>query len=333
MNKRWAGWSVAALLTVCVVGALGTRPAAPARAASGTVSVLYAGSLVAVNEHKVGPAFTQATGYTYQGEGGGSVALANLIKGRVKTPDVFESADPAVNTVNLAGAKNGNYVSWYFVFARTRLVIGFNPRSRFAHALQDAQAGRIPWYEVLTRPGIRIGRTDPLLDPKGYRTLLMAQLAARYYHFIGLEQRIFGAAENTAQIFPEQTLVARLQTGQLDAGVFYLNEAVEQHLPYINLPSAIDLGEPAYAATYKTARVVTPDGKAHVGAPILYTVTIPRTVRDEAGAEAFVRFVVSGAGLRLYEADGVLPATLLVGGNVAAVPSSLSTLAHGRVAG
>lgn len=332
MNRMTTRWIVAlsvAALAGCMCGA---RSAAPARAASGAVNVLYAGSLIAVNEHKVGPAFTNATGYTYQGQGGGSVALANLIKARVRTPDVFESADPSVNIDDLAGAKNGNYVSWYFVFARTRLVIGFNSHSRFASAFRAAQAGRIPWYKVLERPGMRLGRTDPKLDPKGYRTILMAQLAARYYHAVGLEKSILGTPENTAQIFPEETLVARLQTGQLDAGIFYLNEAIEQHLPYINLPSAIDLGAPADAGIYKTARYTTPDGKVHVGAPILYTITIPRTARNLAGAEAFVRFVVKGDGLKLYKADGVLPSTVLVGGNVAAVPAALSGLARGRVA-
>lgn len=298
-----------------------------ARAASGVVNVIYAGSLVAVNEHRVGPAFDKATGYTYQGEGAGSVAIANEIKAHLRTPDVFISADPAINLKNLGGAANGSYVSWYFVFARTRLVIGFSPKSRFASQLTAAQQGKIAWYKVLSLPGFRLGRTDPRLDPKGYRTLMMAQLATSYYK-VPIQPMVFGTAENANQIFPEQTLVARLATGQLDAGIFYLNEAVEQHLPYINLPSAIDLGDLAKAKAYAHATYVA-KGKVTRGGPILYTVTIPSTVKNEVGAEAFVRFIVQGAGLGLYTADGVLPTGVLVGGDATAVPTGLRGLIQG----
>src|SRR5713101_6401578 len=80
-----------------------------ASASKGTVSVFYAGSVVQLMERDVGPAFGRATGYTYQGEGKGSVALANIIKDRLRAPDVFISADPRVNDL-LTGPENGNLV-------------------------------------------------------------------------------------------------------------------------------------------------------------------------------------------------------------------------------
>src|SRR5438552_17530247 len=89
----------------------------PTAAAKSKVAVAYAGSLVSLMEKKVGPAFTQATGYPYQGEGKGSSALANEIKGKLSFPDIFISASPAVNTT-LMGAANGNYVSWDVPFIR-----------------------------------------------------------------------------------------------------------------------------------------------------------------------------------------------------------------------
>src|SRR5579884_2475388 len=59
-----------------------------AHAASGTVNVFYAGSLVNLNENLIGPAFAAGTGYTYQGQSAGSLAIANQIKGKLATPDV-----------------------------------------------------------------------------------------------------------------------------------------------------------------------------------------------------------------------------------------------------
>src|SRR5215469_9075964 len=89
---------------------------------AGSVQVLYAGSLTRLFEKSFGPAFQAATGFTFQGEGRGSVAIANLIKGQVKTPDIFISADPKVNE-SLQGDANGNHVSWWVPFAGTEMVI------------------------------------------------------------------------------------------------------------------------------------------------------------------------------------------------------------------
>src|SRR5713226_997368 len=58
---------------------------------SGTVLVLYAGSLVATMENGLGPAFGRTLGYEFQGEGKGSLALANEIKDKLRQPDVFIS--------------------------------------------------------------------------------------------------------------------------------------------------------------------------------------------------------------------------------------------------
>jgi molybdate/tungstate transport system substrate-binding protein len=58
----------------------------------GKVFVMYAGSLVKVFEGVIGPAFQNETGYTFVGEGKGSVQAANMIKDGFRNPDVFVSA-------------------------------------------------------------------------------------------------------------------------------------------------------------------------------------------------------------------------------------------------
>src|SRR5579872_4495278 len=137
-------------------GGTTTASGTPTPTAKGNVSVLYAGSLVNLMEKKIGPAFTQATGYPFQGEGKGSTALANEIKGHLRTPDIFISADANVDK-SLMGASNGNYVSWYVPFIRTSLVIGYNPNSKFAADFQAAAHGSKPWYQVLEESGLRLG--------------------------------------------------------------------------------------------------------------------------------------------------------------------------------
>jgi molybdate/tungstate transport system substrate-binding protein len=176
------------------------------------------------------------------------------------------------------GAANGNYVSWYINFARSEMVIGYNPNSRFASDFQAAASGTKPWYQVLEESGLRLGRTDPILDPKGQATIYLMELAEKYYNQPGLAQKILGANENTSQIFPEEELVARLGAGQLDAGFFYINEAKAAHIPYIILPDQINLGNPSLDSTYATATWTNPQTKAvSKGGPIIFTLTIPST--------------------------------------------------------
>ena len=314
---------IALVLVACGGSTTGSGNATATPAVKNKISVLYAGSLVNLMEKKIGPAFQQATGYPFEGEGKGSTALANEIKGHLRTPDIFISADANVDK-SLMGASNGNYVSWYVPFIRTSLVIGYNPNSKFAADFQAAASGSKPWYQVLEKSGLRLGRTDPALDPKGVRTLLLMELAERYYHQTGLSQRILSTAENVNQIFPEEELVTRLGAGQLDAGIFYLNEVKEQNLPYITLPDQINLGDPSLNSTYAQASYTDPKtGKTTKGAATIYTLTIPSTSKNMVGAIAFVNFLFSAQGKTMLTQDGLMPVTPKVVGNASAIPSQV----------
>lgn len=306
------------LLTLTACGSAGGTSTA-----KGTVNVAYAGSLVNLMEHHLGPDFQHASGYTYQGKGAGSTALANQIKSKLITPDVFISASTSAYKT-LQGDANGNIVSWYLSFAATSMVIGYSSKSTFASQFQAAANGTTPWYQVLQSPGLRLGRTDPALDPKGVNTLFTMQLAETYYNQPGLAQKILGANNNPAQIFPEETLVARLGSGQLDAGFFYLNEVKDAGLPFVGLPAQINLGDPSQASAYAKAKYTTAAGDVQTGKPILYSVTIPSTVKNQAGALAFVRYLLGDSGKQTLTGDGIARIATIVGGDASKVPSSLS---------
>jgi len=314
--------SCALLLSACG----GPVAASPSTSkGSGTVQVMYAGSLESIMEKQLAPAFQQSTGYTFSGEAKGSLALANEIKGHLRRPDIFISASPGVNK-QLMGAANGNYVSWYANFARATMVIGYNPHSKFAADFQAAANGSKSWYQVLEEPGLRLGRTDPLLDPKGQATIYLMELAETYYHQPGLRQTILGADENASQVFPEEDLVARLGAGQLDAGFFYSNEAKAANIPTITLPNQINLGDPSLASTYATATWTNP--QTHVvseGGPIVFTVTIPTTSQNKAGAQAFVKYLLTSQGQNILLGDGLLSTPFVAFGDAKTIPQSLQS--------
>ncbi len=265
-----------------------TRLAAAAKASGGTVHVLYAGSLETVMNSSIGPAFQKATGYTFSGSPAGSQDLASEIKGKVEQGDVFISASPKINAT-LEGKGNGSWVSWYAPFASTKLVLGYNPSSSFAADLEHK-----PWYQVITEPNFRLGFTDPTLDPKGALTVAALNTAAAQYG----EPALKTIATDQNDLFPEQDLVGRLQAGQLDAGFFYTVEASAAKIPTVSLGS-ID----------ETAT---------------YTVTVLNRAPNTAGAESFVKFLLSSRGERLLKKVGLATQTPIASGH--GVPYLLNTV-------
>jgi molybdate/tungstate transport system substrate-binding protein len=262
----------------------------------GPVNVLYAGSMVNLMEHGVGPAFDAATGGAFRGYAGGSNKLANEIKGKLVPGDVFISAAPKVND-SLMGSANGSWVDWYVGFAQSPLVIGYNPHSRFAAALKTK-----PWYEVLQMPGLRIGRTDPKLDPKGKLTLELLKKAETVYKIPGLSEKILGTPENPAQVLPEETLVGRLQSGQLDAAFFYSTETTDLKIPFIALPK-----ETALAAHY--------------------TATVLNAAPHRDAAVAFLAFLLGDQGAAIMRAHGLTLTGLKLAGDATKVPPAILALA------
>lgn len=282
--------AVAVALASCGSSSGSTSRAGAATGSShGSITVLYAGSLVNLMEHDLGPAFSRTGGYSFQGIGAGSTELVSQIKGKVRRGDVFVSASPKADAA-LQGAANGNYVSWYSTFAKAPLVIGYNPHSSFASAFRSK-----PWYEVITRAGIKLGRTDPKLDPKGKLTVEAIGQATALLHMPTLTRTLA-----SAQVFPEESLVGRLESGQLDAGFFYANEAKEQHIP------AVPMTPVSLSATY--------------------TVTILGGAPDPRAAEAFVAFLLGPRGRATLTRHGLTVLPPKLSGHTTAVPAALRPL-------
>ena len=149
-----------------------------------------------------------------------------------------------------------------------------------------------PWYEVLRQPGIRIGRTDPKLDPKGALTLQLLAKAEQAYHQRGLAQAVLGAPDNPAQVQPEENLVGRLQSGQIDVGFFYSTETADLKIQSIPLPPEVALS-------------------AH------YTVTVLRDAADPAAAAKFVDFLLSQPGQDIMHEHGLDTVRPTVSGDAA----------------
>jgi molybdate/tungstate transport system substrate-binding protein len=283
------------LRLACALVSLALVASPPAASAEGTANVLYAGSLVNLMERSIGPAFAKSGGEQFRGYAGGSNKVANEIKGELRRGDVFISANPKVNDL-LMGSANGDWVRWYILFAESPLVIGYSPSSKFAADFKTKQ-----WYDVLAEPGIKIGRTDPKLDPKGAFTVELLQRAEEFYKQPGLSQRVLGAADNPAQVLPEEVLVGRFQSGELDVAFFYSTEAFDAKITAI-----------------KPAPEIDPKAR--------YTVALLRDAPNPASAENFLVFLLGPAGRDLLQEHGLELVKPTATGTRESLPAAIKSL-------
>lgn len=290
----------------------------------GKVFVMYAGSLLKTFEASLGPSFQKDTGYTYVGEGKGSVQIANLIIDGFRKPDIFVSAGttPIVKLMD----NKPSLANWLIKIASAEMVIAYAPNSHSYADLEKARTGIIPWYKVISENGFKFGRTDPELDPKGYNMIISANLSNIYYNDSTIKQRILGDDRNPKQIFPEETLNSILEAGQVDAIAAYKHEAISRGLSFIALPSQINLGNPDFSSFYKKASYTfSNNGKVAQGEPVYFSITIPNTNKNIDGAISFMNYLISSdKGKFILEKQGLdylkVP---IIEGNKSKIPSSI----------
>jgi molybdate/tungstate transport system substrate-binding protein len=301
--------ALSALAAACV----GDRP--------DRVELLHAASLTAFVEDHLVPGAGERLGLRVLAEPEGSVAGANRIRDAVRRPDLYITADPA--TVAALGPFDPG---WSIGFARGELVVGYAASSRFASLLDSARTGSVPWQTPLMRPGFRLGRTDPDLDPKGYRSVWALREGAASAGRGPARDGLLAHLMDTSSVFPEASLAVRVEAGQLDAGMFYLAEARAHGLGVIRLPPELGQGDPDLASVYERYAYVTADGHRVTGRPIVYALTIPGNAPRSAAAVDLAAWLLGSEGRALLSEQG-LPPVVRVLGDPERVPPVLRALA------
>jgi molybdate/tungstate transport system substrate-binding protein len=244
------------LLTALALAGATTQPA--------DVVVAYAGSLVTPMEGPIATDVLNSANLHLLGEGKGSKALEHLIESGLRKPDVFISADSKlVDALEKLGL-----VESRATFASASMVLGYSTLSPHRALFESAASGKTSLLEVLRTPGLTIGRTDPALDPKGERTLRSLALMK--------------LPQDLGSIYPEEDLLARLETGTLDAAFLYSTESVARHVPAIQLP-----------------------GSASLSGEITYTLAVMKAAPHPQAALTFARYIEAGSGRQIFEAAGL----------------------------
>lgn len=291
--------------------------------------ILHAGSL-SVPLDKMAEDFEELNpGVTVVTESAGSRTTIRKVTELGRPCDIIGSADyKAIEELMFP-----DWAEWYICFARNQMVIAYRDGAPFA---DDIRNGERTWYDVLVNEDVDYGHSDPDADPCGYRTLMVVQLAEKYYYD---EADDFGLTpdDNAADLY--DTLIAvpqggtemdrgrigggwgevvkpksvdllyLLESGDLDYAFEYRSVAQQHEFDYIELPTEIDLSSLELEEFYTTCQVEVTGSEPRTsatltGAPIVYGLTIPTNAPHPELAIAFVEFILSSDGQAIMENCG-----------------------------
>jgi molybdate/tungstate transport system substrate-binding protein len=231
-------------------------------------------------------------------EASGSRDAARKICDLGRKCDVLASADYRV----VEDLLMPNHANFNIRFALNEMVIAYTNESRLNNEITPGN-----WYEILLKDKVAFGRSDPNHDPCGYRTLMVFQLAEKYYKVPNLTKEL---QEKNKYIRPKETdMLALLEAGEIDYLFIYRSVAAQHGLNVISLPDEINLKSSAFAGLYSTATVKL-SGKIpgqfiiRKGEPMVYSVTIPQNAPNPKVAEAWIALLLSPRGRAIMEKNG-----------------------------
>jgi molybdate/tungstate transport system substrate-binding protein len=289
------------------------------------LKVVPAGSLLQPFDEVENAFEAQHPDIDVQVEGHGSIQAIRQVTDLHRPVDVVAVADVSL-IPDLMFRKDpttgDNFTDTYTPFATNAMVIAFTSKSRYADEITTEN-----WYQVLSRPDVRVGISNPMLDAAGYRAMMVTLLADQYYQNSTIFPVLIGNhftpslvvkdASGTATVrLPEvlrpsdEKLVIRdgsifvlshLEAGGIDYAFEYRSVAEGHDLRWVSLPPEIDLSSPDYADEYGKVRVIlgfqrfSAIGQNRTGQPIVYAVTIPNNAPNQDLAQEFADVVIQKA--------------------------------------
>lgn len=310
--------------------------------------VLHAGSL-AMPFDRIAEEFEDShPGLTIVTESAGSRTTIRKVTELGKPCDIIGSAD----YLAIEELMFPEYADWYICFATNEMVIAYRDG---APSSNEIKSGERTWYDVLINEDVSYGHADPDADPCGYRTLMVVQLAQRYYYD---EAGDFGLTpdDNAAGLYdalipisqggdemergraggdwgeivkPKSVdLLYLLDSGDLDYAFEYRSVAVQHGFDFVTLPEEIALSSMEFEEFYATASIEV-TGKEPgttttlTGAPIVYGLTIPNNAPHPEMAIDFLEFMLGPEGQAIMEDCGQPPIVPAVASDIDKLPEEL----------
>ena len=269
--------------------------------AKGLLKILHAGALRKPMKECVHLFWQQYPGVEVRLDYAGSRACAQAVL-EGQDADLIALADPHVFEDLLVP----EHVDVFFVFATDQLVLAYDEFSFYSSKINKDN-----WADILLQNHVHFARSDHNLDPCGYRTLMVWQLAEKYYNKRELFNRLNEKC-GAGQIYAKSIdLCDALLEGRVDYAFIYSSEAGQFNFEHIKLPGKINLSNPVHADYYAQAAVTVTNKNGSVslvkGSPIEFAVAIPKSSANKDLARVFLNILTSVKGEHILEECGFIP--------------------------
>ena len=246
---------------------------------------------------------------------GGSFDMAREI-GQGETSTNFISVSLSSYNQSYLGS---HYSGWAVAFASDHMALAYAPHSVSTPAensiVSDLKTGYASnnttllneGYKLLTSGLVKVGISDPLSDPAGYRAWISLEIAGKLFannQSYYMNRLISNKGNRTASSAAE--LVSPLVSGDIQFLFIYKSAAIAKGLDYINLSSYTGLGNSSLASFYSQFSL-NYSGTVFTGKPIYLFISDPAGEPYSGIAENFTSFVINHS--TLLSAYGLKPLT------------------------
>jgi molybdate/tungstate transport system substrate-binding protein len=110
----------------------------------------------------------------------GSIQAIRQVTELGQQADIVAVADNILIPMMMYQTKMSNgepYANWDIESNTNQLVLAYTSTSKYADEINSDN-----WYQIISRPDVDLGLTDPRIDSVGYRTLMALGLASAYYN-------------------------------------------------------------------------------------------------------------------------------------------------------
>jgi len=272
----------------------------------------------------------------------GSTADAALIAAGDPVSAFLSISKGAIGSKDLGS----QYPGWAVSFASDEMAVAYSSASTSGSAAQavvtayntaSSSNTTSAWYTFfndLTSGSVKVGISNPNLDPAGYRAWLTLQLAGLAYGNGGTGgtayQQSFANSllTNDANVTGASAaaLIPALATGQINFLFIYKSDIASNGLTPMQLPNQVNLGIVADNSFYSQATYQT-SGGLETGAAISLWLSVPNDAINPTGAVQFVVYTIENyqTVLKSFGLSPISPARLYIDSGVTA-PAAITAL-------
>lgn len=205
------------------------------------------------------------------------------------------------------------YAPTYVQFAKDEMVLAHT-----ASSPRRTELAKWTWFQICLDPKVSFGMVDPMHDPAGYRSWIVARLCDRKYargKGDSLSKALLAAARPENRRPSVMGMVRLLEAGRVDYALLYKSVVQSMNMPYFPLPDSVSLAIGTHSwspAHYFATTVEVPGRRPQMpytvhGSRVLHSAILPNEAAHPDMARRFLRLLLGKEGHAVMAQHGLEP--------------------------